>query len=398
MSKECDFDPIEAAKKYGGGLEENEDAKILSSSGQKRQTTTRGGKIVPVEKEIIKFQWASETERKPVKYSWFPYIIDNNVNTFGGEAGTGKTWNLSAIMAAITTDKQPEGMPGRIEKRGNVLYLGGEDGNDEMSRRLETMGANLSKVALVENSLDCMGNGLTGLLDEVDPAMVIFDSLLSYFPEGLNPNAYTDARRVMDYLRDLSRERELSTICVVHPPKKQDNRLIYRFTGSGGFVDAVRSVTYLGYHPTDKSKRVGIQPKNNTIDTVPYVFQLDRDLGLIWCGDDESIKIKDVEKALRVEMGRSGNLQYYIRVIEDVLRINPQGLDMTAADILKEYKKVQEHDIGPQSFGQALNNDAFKNALLRRDIRLLRGANAKNRQKYQIHYKGFEPLTLKKEI
>ncbi len=398
MSKECDFDPIEAAKKYGGGLEENEDAKILSPSGQKRQTTTSGGKIVPVEKEPVKFQWANETERKPVKYSWFPYIIDNNINTFGGEAGTGKTWNLSGITKAITTGKKSEGMPGRVEKQGNVLYLGGEDGNDEMSRRLEIVGADLSKVALVEKSLDCTGRNMIRLLDEVDPAMVIFDSLLSYFPEGLNPNSYTDARRVMDYLRDLSRERNLSTICVVHPPKKQDNRLIYRFTGSGGFVDSVRGVTYLGYHPTDKTKRVGIQPKNNTIDTVPYVFQLDKDLGLVWCGDDESIKIKDVEKALRVEMGRSGNLQYYIRVIEDVLKINPQGLDMTAANILKEYGKIQSHDISANSFGQTLNNDAFRNALERRDITLYKGANTHGNQRYQIYHKGFEAFTLKKEI
>lgn len=385
MSKECDFDPIEAAKKYGGGL------------GEEHQTTTKGGKIVPVEKGIVKFQWANETERKPVKYSWFPYIIDNNINTFGGEAGTGKTWNLSAIMAAITTDEQPTGMPGRIEKRGNVLYLGGEDGNDEMSRRFETLGADLSKIALVEKSFSCTDEKLVGLLDETDPAMVIFDSLLSYFPEGMNPNSYTDARQVMDYLRDLSRERELSTICVVHPPKKQDNRLIYRFTGSGGFVDSVRSVTYLGYHPTDKTKRVGIQPKNNTIDTVPYVFQMDRDLGLIWCGDDENIKIKDVEKALRVEMGKSGNLQYYIRVIEDVLRINPQGLDMTATNILKEYGKIQSHDISPNSFGQAMNNDAFRNALERRNITLRKGANAHGKQRYHLYYKSFEPLTLKKE-
>ena len=196
----------------------------------------------------------------------------------------------------------------------------------------------------------------------------------------------------MDHLREFARENRISIICVVHPSKKDDYRLIHRFTGSGGFVDSVRAATYVGYHPTDKNKRVGIQPKNNINNTVPYVFQLDSELGFLWCGEDESITMKAMEKSIKLEAGKSGNLDYYVRVIEEVMKMHPEGLHMTAKDILKEYERIIDHDISPASFGHALNNEAFQNALLRRDIVLKKGFKTGNRQKYQARYKEYELL------
>lgn len=358
---------------------------VIKSSLDKVEITTENGIIIPKEQKEIEFTWANDVKKEPVKYLWFPYFIDSNTNTFGGETGTGKTWNLVAIMAAVAAERQPEGMPGIVEKHGNVLYLGGEDGNSAMRERLESLNANLSNIALVENSFDCMSGELERLTESVRPVLIIFDPLLSYFPKDVNPNSYTGSRQVMDYLREFAREERISIICVVHPSKKEDYRLIHRFTGSGGFVDSVRTATYIGYHPTDKNKRVGIQPKNNITNTVPYVFELDSELGFSWCGSDDSITMKAMEKTMKLEAGKSGNLDYYVRVIEEVLKLHPEGLHMTAKDILKEYSKILEHDINATSFGQALNNEAFQNALMRRDIVLKKGDNPHNRQKYRIY-------------
>lgn len=354
-------------------------------------TTTKGGLVVPADKPRKLFEWASEVKTEPVEYIWFPYFIANNTNVFGGETGTGKTWNLAAVVAAVTA-KQPEGMPGIVEKHGNVLYLGGEDGNSVIKQRLEALGADLSKVALVESSFNCMGDDFTGLISSVKPVMAIFDPLLSYWPPGKNPNQYTDIRQVMDCLREIARDKKISIICVIHPPKKDDNRLIHRFTGSGGFVDSVRAATYVGYHPTDPRKRVGIQPKNNAIDTVPYAFKIDPELGFIWQGEAEDVTIKDVQNALRLEMGRSGNLRLYMKVLQDVLKISPQGVHMTAREILNQYSKVISHDIDPKSFGHALNNDALRDGLLKEGIKVELGSNTDNRQKYRMYYADITPL------
>ena len=360
--------------------------KVESPVIKSYQTTTENGIIKPIKEPKEIFKWAKDVKTEPVEYIWFPYFIANNTNVFGGEAGTGKTWNLAAIIAAVTT-KQPDGMPGIVEKHGNVLYLGGEDGNSAMKQRLEDLGADLEKVALVESSFDCTGGDFMELISTVDPVLIIFDPLLSYWPPGKNPNQYTDIRQVMDYLRELARDKKMSIICVIHPPKKEDNRLIHRFTGSGGLVDSVRTVTYVGYHPTEPYTRVGIQPKNNAINTVPYAFKIDPELGFIWQGEAEGVTIKDVQNALRLEMGKSGNLQYYIKVLESVMKINPQGVHITAKEILNQYGKIVSHDIEPRSFGIALNNDALKNGIM-----LERGSKTENRQKYRMYYVDTTPL------
>ena len=367
--------------------------KIVDREGTEStwQTTSKNGLIVPVEKQETPFTWASDVAIEPAKWLWYPYILDENTNAFGGETGTGKTWNLCSIAAAVTT-KQPQEMPGIVEKHGNVLYLGGEDGNGGTAERLKDVGADLSRVALVENVFDCTGPEVLGLLDKVDPALVIFDPLLSYTPKGSNINDYVGARQIMDYLREVAREKRTSIITVVHPPKRGDYKLLYRFTGSGGIVDSVRTATYVGYHPTEKNMRVGIQPKNNLIYTEPYMFRLDPELGFQWAGKDGSITSSDVEKAMRYEISGGDSLKYYEKVIVEVMKVNPQGLHATAADILKKFSEIVTHKIDSVSFGKALNNEDLRDALSRKGISLTKGSNAHNKQKYQLHYKDYKPF------
>lgn len=350
-------------------------------------TTTKGGLVVPADKPRKPFIWASDVKAEPIKWLWFPYYVDENINIFGGETGTGKTWNLCAIAAAVTTGNQPAGMPGIVEKQGNVLYLGGEDGNNGIRARLEAVGADLAKVALVENHIGCTDIEFTELLKEVKPVLVIIDPLMSFVDPGVNINDYVGARQVADYLRTVAREYKTSVIIVVHPPKRGDYKLLYRFTGSGAFVDATRTATYIGYHPTEAGKRVGIQPKNNIKKTAPYTFSLEDGIGFVWTGEDSGIKQKDVEAACAYEgESSSTNLEYYEKVIDEVMKINPAGLEATAREILIEFSKVIAHDIDPRSFGQVLNKKMFQQALARRGVTLIKGKRSGNRQRYSLHY------------
>ena len=78
---------------------------------------------------------ASDVTIRPIKWIWEPYIVDKNVNLLGGTGGTGKTFFIAALTSAITTGMQPEDMPGTVRSVGNVLYLGSEDGNEEVTSR-----------------------------------------------------------------------------------------------------------------------------------------------------------------------------------------------------------------------------------------------------------------------
>lgn len=329
---------------------------------------------------------ASDVVQTPTEWLWYPYIVSNNVNIFGGEAGTGKTWNLMLLAAAITLQTQPEGMPGILKKRGNVLYIGGEDGNSDTASRLQSVGANMKNVFLVEDRIDIMSNVFLNLIDESKPVLVIIDPLLSYVGRKYNLSNYADAREIFDYLRDVARTKNICMLLVIHPPKKDDYRLIHRFTGSGGFVDAARTVTYLGYHPEARNKRVGINVKTNLVKPAPYIINWEDDLGAMWGGEDGSITMKMIEKATRLECGPSNDsLDYYVHVIEEVLKMHPEGLHSTVAEILKEFSRISTHQIDNRSFGHALNNEVFKAMLEKKGIKLTKGSRTDNRQKYYAY-------------
>lgn len=330
----------------------------------------------------IEAVFANEVKKEKAKYLWRPYMLDENVNIVGGEAGTGKTWFLCALMAAVTTS-QPEEMPGRLEKSGSVIYAGGEDGNSVMRERLERVGADLSKIILIEKRFDVLGDSFREMVRDVKPALVIFDPLLSFVSEKVEANRYTVAKSLMDGLRELARETRTSIVCIIHPPKKDEYRLIHRFTGSGGFVDAARAATYVGYHPEAFNKRVIIQPKNNAGYTAPVVFELDADLGFIWVGEDEGITMRDVETSHRDSGQKKQSVDGYVNFITALLEANPDGIQMTAKEMIDAYG---ESDISVRSLGRALSSSALSERLLDDGIALKRGAKSNNRQRYIIKY------------
>lgn len=334
------------------------------------------------EMQIIESICAEDVKEEPVRYLWKPYLYDHNVNIVGGEAGTGKTWFLCGLIAAVTGHS--EGMPGKIAKKGTVIYAGGEDGNAVMRNRLVNVGADLSKVILIEKTFNAFGDAFRGFVRKHRPALIVFDPLLSYIPDRWDPNRYTTAKSLMDDLREFSREMDTSIVCVIHPPKKDEYRLIHRFTGSGGFVDAARSVTYVGYHPDDADKRVVIQCKNSFGYTEPCTFSIDRDLGFVWGEMDNSITMRDIERSYRGSSKSNPTVEKYCLAIENVLRLHPEGINSTTKEILDEYGKITTHDINAQSFGQALNKGELQKRLKKSGIIVEKGSKSKNRQKYHI--------------
>lgn len=328
---------------------------------------------------------ASDVKIRPVKWIWDPFIVDNNVNLLGGTGGTGKTYFISALAAAITTGVQPDGMPGTLRSMGNVLYLGSEDGNEEMARRLKELGADMTKVVLIEKIIPVTDKRLEAVISAIKPELVVFDALISYFPHGYNPNAQQDVRFVMDNLRDLARSYDTSILTVVHPGKNTEYKLENRFGGSKAFVDSVRNAIYLGPHPTIAGMRVGLQVKTNIKKGIPFQFDIDKELGFEWQGEADGITPRDIEKVEEAIERKDSKLIEYERVIINVLKLHPKGIEMTAAEILKEYEKIIPHRIGIKSFGHALNKQVLKNNLLAKGIKLEKGSNTHNKQKYNIY-------------
>lgn len=336
------------------------------------------------EMQIIESICAEDVVEEPIKYLWHPYLYDNNVNIVGGEAGTGKTWFLCALMAAVSKGYS-EGMPGSVRRKGKVIYAGGEDGNAVMRHRLVNVGADLKQIILIEKTFNAFGDAFREMVKKLKPALIVFDPLLSYIPEKWDPNRYTTAKSLMDDLREFAREMDTSIVCVIHPPKKDEYRLIHRFTGSGGFVDAARSVTYIGYHPDDPDKRVVIQCKNSFGYSAPCTFGIDRNLGFVWGEEDKGITMRDVEQSHKTSStGDDSPINTYCLVVENVLKMHPEGVSMTAKQMLEEYGKLTAHNITASAFGQMLGKGEMQRRLMKSGIILEKGAKTANRQKYNV--------------
>lgn len=305
------------------------------------------------------FVSADNVRPEKTSYLWFPYLVQANVNILGGKPNTGKTWFICALMTAISRGNQPREMAGTIKRFGRCIYLGGEDGNGVIAERLEMLGGRTENVILCEKIIDINGKAFADMVTQYAPVLVVIDPLPSYMPEGTNCNDPVAAKQFMDTLRDFAREHDTTVLAVVHPPKKEYPDLLDRFMGSGGYVAGARTASFLSYHPSDGTKRVGIQPKNNSYDTDPFVFELDPDAGFLWAGEDATITAKLLAEAERVSGAKGGKLRLYANVMTEVMRINPDGVTMTAREILEEYSKLHAHEIDVKSFGQMLNKDMF---------------------------------------
>ena len=351
--------------------------------GTDYKTTTANGYTVPILDDRPPMTIGNNVKRIQPRWLWDPYIVDENVNIIGGRPGTGKTWLLCALAAAVTNG-QPLGMPGEIRKTGKVLYCGAEDGNENIMRRLDSVGADDSKIGLIEGYFDCTGGDLERYIDELDPALVVFDPLVGFFPDGVSAISMVEARQVIDRLREIAKEKHVSIIAVIHPPKQQYESLLDRFAGSGGFVAASRTATYISYHPTRANCRVGFQAKNNFHDTKPFVYEIDPATGFFWVGE-EDLTEKDIIAASKISGGGS-SLGYFAIIVRKALKLNPNGINMTAGEILKEYEKVQQHTTNPVAFGQVLNNSLLADLLADEGIVLTIGSKTNGRQKYRIMY------------
>ena len=331
------------------------------------------------------FVTADNVTPEKTSFLWFPYFVDCNVNILGGKPNTGKTWFICALMTAVSSGQQPREMAGIIKRFGRCIYFGGEDGNGVIAERLELLKGRTENIILCEKIIDIASKPFEDLMTELKPALIVLDPLTSYMHSGVNVNDPIAAKQFMDWLRDFARNHDTCILAIVHPPKKEYPDLLDRFMGSGGYVAGARTATFLAYHPADGNKRVGIQAKNNAIDTNPFVFELDPDAGFLWAGEDASITAKMLAEAERVSGAKGGNLRRYVDAMTEVMRINPAGINMTAKQILEELSRLHEHDIDVKSFGQMLNKDVFAMEMQKAGYRFQIGTRTNNRQKYTCY-------------
>ncbi|PIR48109.1 hypothetical protein COU80_06065 [Candidatus Peregrinibacteria bacterium CG10_big_fil_rev_8_21_14_0_10_55_24] len=215
-----------------------------------------------------------DVQAEEVSWLWEQRIPRGKLTIIEGDPGVGKSWVSFALIAAITAGKA---LPGQdfAEMPGDALLLVAEDGlGDTVRPRLEKMGADISRVHVLEavksedgkeHSL-CLADHLTALESALGAggyALILIDPLNAFLGGKIDTNRDASLRTVLTPLKRLAEKYDVAVICIRHLTKSARDKAIYRGQGSIAYTAAARVVLLVGVHPTDEALRVIVCSKNN---------------------------------------------------------------------------------------------------------------------------------------
>lgn len=234
----------------------------------------------------------SDIKSEKVKWLWLNRIPVGKITLVQGDPGCGKSFLTCNIATAITLGQPIAGI-GEPNEPGNVLMLNGEDGmGDTIRPRLEKMGANLTKIELLQGVKKANGkeehfsladdlSALEQALSIKNYALVVIDPLNAYLGKT---DTFKDnsLRNVLTPLAKLAEKFSVAFVCVGHLTKGGRDKSIYRGQGSIAYVAAARCAFLVG---NKNGERVFINNKNNLAPFAPSLaFEIDAESRFIWKG------------------------------------------------------------------------------------------------------------------
>jgi len=236
----------------------------------------------------------------PVRWLWPGVIPLGKLTLLAGDPGLGKSF-ITLDIAARASRGVPFpgcGAPpggGLREPIGTVLLSAEDDPADTVRPRLEALGADLSRIRVLE----CIDHGRgrvddyiigehTRLLDEAlagvpDCGLLVVDPVSAYVG-GVDSYNNAQVRGMLRPLADLASARGIAVVLVTHLRKDESARLLHRAMGSLAFAAASRVVLAVVETPRDPGRRALVVVKSNLAgDQAAMSYTID-DGVLAWGG------------------------------------------------------------------------------------------------------------------
>ena len=226
--------------------------------------SSSGGVIIPRLIDV------SKLDTTPLEWLWdnkFPY---DNLSLIAGMPKIGKS--VLTIYMAATISQGRKWCDGSPCERGSVLFFAGEDTPEEYARRLESNGADLTKVRILEGAELCEGtnprkeiditlasiNVLEATIDMMAKEtglpvrMIVIDPISNFWGE-VNENSNSGVRSVLFPLQQFfqRRKQKIAPILVHHLRKTGDSHAQQRVTGSVGITGTARNIWGVYIDPKD---------------------------------------------------------------------------------------------------------------------------------------------------
>jgi len=218
----------------------------------------------------------SATEITPEKTDWLvhDWLAKKSLNLIAGIAGTGKTTLSLEIVSLVTNGEYfPDGTKVQM---GNVVIWTGEDGiADTIIPRLKAMGADLTKVYVVDGVTTLNKNrvfdpsidipALEKAIKKIgNVALIVVDPIVAVVNGDSHKNA--EVRNDLTPITDLARALNVAVIGITHFSKGSEGKNpLERVTGSLAFTAVARVVLVASKitHENGEECRIFVRVKNN---------------------------------------------------------------------------------------------------------------------------------------
>lgn len=207
----------------------------------------------------------ADIEPKEVRWLFEPFIPFAMISIIEGDPGLGKSFLAMHIASLVSKGgKWPNG--DRI-KAANVLYLSAEDDNAYTIRpRMEAMGADLTRVVVLQEFLSLDADGIAAVQEEIrknPPALIILDPMIAFMEAGGDPYRPTTIRPFLGALRSLAESAGAAVLIIRHLAKARYGNALYQGAGSIDQVAAARSVMRVAPNPHNEDQRILAHVKHN---------------------------------------------------------------------------------------------------------------------------------------
>lgn len=236
-------------------------------------------------------QTIASVQPREAEYLAEPYLPRGMITILAGHAGQGKTTLALWLASHVSNgDLMPGGKP------GNVYYFTAE--NDEsivLRPRLEAMDARLDRVMVMRSDARQLTLTDPRLFEmhkifDGKPDLIVFDPVQSYVGKKLDMNRTDDVRFMMDNLNKLLHATNAAVVLICHTKKAPmgfNGRPCELINGSSDFVNAARSVCFLGRDPARPDVCVVAQEKNSLgLPGASLAFTIGEDGAVHWSNEE----------------------------------------------------------------------------------------------------------------